>query len=63
MDSVRNPPRPVKQPSQTWIFYFRQLIRQRQWAIWRFRTYRTDPTSFGSWLLQQNDCHGHLLWQ
>jgi hypothetical protein len=23
----------------------------------------TDPTSFGCWSLQQNDCHGHLLQQ
>jgi hypothetical protein len=51
------------QVTQTWIFYFRQIIRWRQWAIWRFRTYRTDPTSFGHWLLWWNNCHRHLLWQ
>jgi hypothetical protein len=51
------------QATQTWIFYFWQIIWQRQWAIWRFQTYRTDPTSFVSWSLQQNDCHRHLLWQ
>jgi hypothetical protein len=51
------------QATQTWIFYFWQIIRWRQWAIWRFGTYRTDPTSFGCWLLQWNNCHRHLLWQ
>jgi hypothetical protein len=51
------------QATQTWIFYFQQIIRWGQWAIWRFGKYRTDPTSFGHWLLWQNDCHRHLLWQ
>jgi hypothetical protein len=62
-DRLREKSTQTCQVTQTWIFYFRRIIRCRQWAIWRFWTYRTDPTSFGCWSLWQNDYHRHLLWQ
>jgi hypothetical protein len=42
MDSVRNPPSQTCQVIQNSII-FRQLIWQRQWAIWKFGRYITGP--------------------
>jgi hypothetical protein len=38
---MRNPPRPAKWSRNP--IRFRQLIRRRQWALWRFGRYITDP--------------------